>query len=372
MMDSVVAIRKCSEYNLEEVQGHIKWLYEEATGPDPSGKKVLVKPNIISDVSPDKAVSTHPVVVEAVIRYLQSRGATILVGDSPTFDNRLFTGKLSGIRQVTENCGAHWVRFNKSSIKKTVGSGLLEITDLVDEVDLIISLPKMKNHELMIFTGAIKNIFGLVPGFTKVFQHLKFKDKYGLAGFLLDLEEVLRPQFHIMDGIVAMEGPGPGNGFPKKAGILLASSNPLALDIAASTIAGYDPMSVPTNKIALERKKLLRKVDDIIYKGPEPESLIIRDFKRITTGGEAGIIFKNFRSKLPLFLRLDRRPVFNSDLCISCLKCVKVCPVKALKLHEKKKNTIIINDKICIQCYCCQEVCLDRAIEIRRKFVGRW
>ena len=366
-MNSTVAVRQCFEYNPDEVLNHVEWLYTEAKGPDPSGKKVLVKPNILSDEDPVKAITTHPVVVEAVIKYLQSRGATVFVGDSPTFDNRKFTGEKSGIRQVVDNYGATWVRFNNSAITRKVGSSAIKITGMVANVDLIISIPKLKNHELMFFTGAIKNIFGLVPGFNKVIQHTRYPDRYKLGKFFVDLEEAVRPHFHIMDGIMALEGPGPGNGYPKRVNVLLASVNPLALDIIATRIVGYNPLNIPTNKIALARGHLLNSIDDIIIKGADPETIVVKDFKRIITGGETGILLRSFKKKIPFLRRLDKRPVFNANLCIGCLKCVNICPANSLRIDDKKKNTILLMDKNCIRCYCCHEVCRERAIEIKRK-----
>jgi uncharacterized protein (DUF362 family) len=294
-MGSTVAVQRCFGYNPEEIQKHIEWLYRESDGPDPAGKKILLKPNILSDDDPVKAITTHPAVVEAVIRYLQSRGATVLVGDSPTFDTRKFTGEKSGIRQVVDKCGATWVRFNDAAIFRKVGTTEIKITALITKVDLIISLSKLKNHELMILSGAMKNIFGFVPAFNKAMQHVKYPDRYKFGKFFVDLEEVIKPHFHIMDGIVALEGPGPGNGYPKKVNVLLASVNPLALDIIASRIVGYNPLEIPTNKIALQRGILLKSMDDIIIKGTDPHAIIVRDFKRIYKGGEAGIIFKYFK-----------------------------------------------------------------------------
>lgn len=366
-MKSIVTIQRCFEYDPDKILKHIDWLYSEGDGPDPSGKKVLVKPNILADVDPVRPVTTHPVVVEAVIKYLHSRGASVFVGDSPTFDTDKFTGKKSGIRQVVENNGATWVRFNASTVTRKVRGSSLKITALIDEVDLIISLPKMKNHELMVFTGAMKNIFGLVPAFNKVFQHAKYPDRYNLAKFFVDLEETIKPHFHIMDGIIAMEGPGPGNGFPKKINLLLASTNPLALDIVASRILGYDPYKIPTNKIGLERGLLLENIDEIIVKGADPEIVMVKDFKRITTGGSTGILLQFLKRKIPVMRRFDKRPVFYRDLCISCTKCINICPCKALRFDKTHKNTVLINDPKCIRCYCCQEVCMEGAVKIERK-----
>ena len=366
-MGSTVAVRRCFEYNPEEIAQHIAWLYKESDGPDPAGKKILLKPNILSDDDPVMATTTHPVVVEAVIRYLQSRGATVFVGDSPTLDTRKFTGKKCGIRQVVDKCGATWVRFNDTAIFRKIGASEIKITALITKVDLIISLSKLKNHELMIFSGAMKNIFGFVPAFNKAIQHVKYPDRNKLGKFFVDLEEVIKPHFHIMDGIIALEGPGPGNGYPKKVNILLASVNPLALDIIASRIVGYNPLEIPTNKIALERGLLLKNIDDIIIKGTDPDTIVVRDFKRIHKGGEAGIIFKYFKKKIPFLRRFNERPVFNSRLCIGCSKCIDICPVKILHFDIRRKNRVLVNDAKCIHCYCCHEVCRERAIEIKRK-----
>jgi uncharacterized protein (DUF362 family)/Pyruvate/2-oxoacid:ferredoxin oxidoreductase delta subunit len=366
-MDSTVAVQRCFGYDPDEIFKQIEWLYSAANGPDPMGKKVLLKPNILSDDDPVKAITTHPAVVEAVIKYLQSKGATVFVGDSPTFDTGKFTGEKSGIRQVVRNCGATWVRFNNSAITRRVGTAAIKITAVVTMVDLIISLPKLKNHELMFFTGAMKNIFGLVPAFNKAIQHMNYTDKYKLGKFLVDLEEVIKPHFHIMDGIIAMEGPGPGNGFPKKVNVLLASVNPLALDIIASRIVGYDPLEIPTNKIALERGRLLKNIDEIIVKGTDPETIVIKDFKRINTGGATNIVLKYIKKKIPILKRFDKRPVFDRNHCVSCAKCINICPVSILCFDKKNKNSILFDDKKCIRCFCCQEVCRERAIEVRRK-----
>jgi uncharacterized protein (DUF362 family)/NAD-dependent dihydropyrimidine dehydrogenase PreA subunit len=366
-MDSTVAIQRCFGYDPDEILRHIAWLYIAGNGPDPAGKKVLIKPNILSDDDPATAVTTHPVVVEAVIKYLQSRGATVFVGDSPTFDTAKFTGEKSGIRQAVNNCGATWVRFNSSTVSRKAGAADIKITAVVNEVDLIISLPKLKNHELMFFTGAMKNIFGLVPAFNKVMQHIKYPDRFKLGKFLVDLEEAVHPDFHIMDGIVAMEGPGPGNGYPKNVNVLLASVNPLALDVIASRIVGYNPLDIPTNKIALERGRLLKNLDEIIIKGADPESLVVEDFKRIVTGGATDIVLKFIKNTIPFIRRFDRRPVFNSNLCTGCAKCISICPVKTLHFDKNNTNTVLLRDSECIRCYCCHEVCRERAIEIKRK-----
>ena len=365
-MNTLVALHKCCHYDPEEVFKNIEWLYSAANGPNPFGKRILVKPNITSDEDPCRSITTHPVIVEAVIKYLMSKGASVIVGDSPTIDNRKFTGEKSGIRQVVEKCGAQWTRFNGPTVKRKIGNVTVKVTSLIEEVDLIINLPKLKTHELMYFTGAMKNIYGLVPGFNKAVQHSRFPNKSKMAEFFVDFEEAIKPHFHIMDGIVAMEGPGPASGYPKNVNVLLASQNPLALDILACRIIGYNPELIPINIAALQRGRLLKSIDDIQISGPDPDSIKVKDFRRINSGGSSGIVLNFFKQKFPVIRSFDMRPVFEPSLCISCANCVNICPVKALRFDVKKRNTVLIDDPICIRCYCCHEVCMERAIEIKR------
>jgi uncharacterized protein (DUF362 family) len=353
-----VAIRQCYKYEADELLKDIEWLYTESEGPDPSGKRILLKPNITTDISPERHATTHPAVVEAVIKYLQSRGATLLVGDSPAIETEKFTGEISGIRQVVEKCGASWVKFNRSTINKKIGESFVKITALTEEADLIISLPKMKNHELFYFSGAMKNIFGLVPGFNKMVQHAKFPDRYGLAEFFVDLEEAVKPHFHIMDAIVAMQGPGPVNGYPKRVNLLLASINPLALDIVASSIIGYDPVKIPINKIGLKRGVLMSDIEDIQVKGPVIKDIFVSDFKRITTGSAVGILLNYMKEKLPAMKKLDKKPVFDKNLCICCDNCINICSSQALSRDTNIASKISLSDELCIRCFCCFEACI--------------
>jgi uncharacterized protein (DUF362 family) len=99
-MNRKVAVRKCIEYDVHEVYNHISEIYKITHGPDVVGKKVLVKPNILTDDDPAKCISTHPVVVEAMVRYLQTQGATVFVGDSPAVHSSRFRAEKSGIRRV--------------------------------------------------------------------------------------------------------------------------------------------------------------------------------------------------------------------------------------------------------------------------------
>jgi uncharacterized protein (DUF362 family)/Pyruvate/2-oxoacid:ferredoxin oxidoreductase delta subunit len=369
-MNNRVAVRRCSRYELAEISELISDIYKNAGGPDVNGKKVLVKPNILSDNEPGKCISTHPVVVEAMVRFLQSAGAMVLVGDSPAMHTSRFTPAKSGIRGVCESTGAAWVDFTVSPVEKKLRKGKIRVAAVVDEVDLIISLPKFKNHELVYFTGAIKNTLGIVPGFTKAKMHALHHDREAFSSFLTDLNEAVTPSFFLMDGIMGMEGPGPARGIPTEVGILAGSTNPLALDIIASTIAGYDPKDIPTSRIALLRGKWLSSPEDIIYDGPELTSLVKESFRRIPLSRISNISMKFILNRITFLRRFERRPAFIHQNCTGCQKCVKICPVSAIKPLPSKKEHIVLTDRLCIRCFCCSEVCNDNAVEVRVKVFG--
>jgi uncharacterized protein (DUF362 family)/NAD-dependent dihydropyrimidine dehydrogenase PreA subunit len=369
-MNTKVAVRKCTGYDPERISGLISEIYTVCDGPDVSGKKVLVKPNILIDSDPAKCISTHPAVVEAMIIFLQSKGATVMVGDSPAMHRSGLKPEKSGIYDVCTRTGAIWIDFLKNPAEKELRNGKIRMAAAVDEADLIISLPKFKNHELVYFTGAIKNTLGLVPGFSKAKQHALHSDRERFSVFLIDLNEAVTPHFYLMDGIMGMEGHGPGQGTPVNTEVLIGSTNPLALDIIASTIAGYDPMDIPTNSIALARRRWLKDQDDIIYDGPELKSVIKSDFRRLPISPNENIAVKFIRHRLSFIKKLEKRPVFNHDKCTGCQECVKICPVNAISMHAEKKNHVVLTDKKCIRCFCCAEVCRYNAIDIKRKVFG--
>lgn len=369
-MNSKIAVRKCREYDLHKVFDLISEMYMKTDGPDVSGKRVLVKPNILTDDNPAKCISTHPVVVEAMVRYLQSKGATVLVGDSPAVHAQRFRGEKAGIWNVCEATGATWVDFTLNPVEKKINKGRIRIAAVADQVDLIISLPKFKNHELVYFTGAIKNTLGLVPGFSKGKQHALHQDRNRFGEFLVDLNEAITPDYFLMDGIMGMEGPGPGKGLPVEIGLLLGSTNPLVLDMIASRVAGYDPMMIPTSRTALFRKNWLHSENDIVYDGPELGSIIKEGFTKIPVSHSNNIAIQFVMKRIKILRKLERRPVFIHENCTACQKCVRICPVHAIKPLPSDKSHIVLTDSKCIRCYCCSEVCMDNAVEIRRKLFG--
>lgn len=370
-MDRTVAVRECAEYGFNEVYSCVAEIYRSCRGPSLSGKRVLIKPNILSDDSPSKCISTHPVVVEAMIRFAQAEGASaVAVGDSPAVHLRGFKPVKSGIYEVCRKTGAEWTDFTKKPSELTLRNGRIKIASAVKRADIIISLPKLKNHELVYFTGAIKNTLGLVPAFSKARQHALHQDRESFSRFLVELNEALMPSFFLLDGIMGMEGRGPGQGDPVRTGFLAGSSNPLALDIIAGSLIGYDHIDLPVCRFALSRGIWLASADEIEYDGPELEALVKSDFKKIPVRGNTNISLGFIKNRIPFLRKLDKRPVFLNEKCTGCGQCISICPTSAISLDPVRQNHVTLTDRECIRCFCCSEVCPSNAIQVRRKLIG--
>ena len=369
-----VAIDRCENYNQEQIFSCLKELCEKANMPDVSGRKVLVKPNILSDAKPENCITTHPEVVRAVIRILKENGASeIYVGDSPGLHNPGFCGKNSGIQDVCVQEGAIWCNFLQNPATKRINGTKtkLPMAGILDEVDMVFSVCKFKTHTLMYSTGATKNLFGLVPNLNKALCHTKYPSKESFAKLIVGIHETIKPAFCIMDAIIGMEGAGPANGKPRPINILLASDSCYAMDIAEALIMGYDVDDIPILNEAKSRHLLPQNIE---YPILDARNLVIDDFDRVPISRKTrfirSLVLPFFST--PILKRKQRRepaPQFNDKRCIRCLRCVNICPAKALELKEGADKTkhVVCDYKKCIRCYCCHEMCPVDAITVHNR-----
>jgi uncharacterized protein (DUF362 family)/Pyruvate/2-oxoacid:ferredoxin oxidoreductase delta subunit len=372
-MSAKVAIERCKTYDPDELYAALKKTALSADFPDVTGKTVLLKPNIVMDSAPAKAVTTHPVFLEAVILLAREFGASrILVGDSPGLPGPNFAARGCGIGEATKKCGAEWVDFTKGTMELACPEGKAQksfaVSKVLQDVDLIINLPKLKNHQLMYYTGAMKNLFGLVPSIKKSSYHVRYPSRESFASMIVDLNTaVKKPVYALMDAVVAMEGPGPSAGTPKQVGLILASANLLAMDVAASSIVGYPPQLIPVNKEALARKIWLNNFSEIEYPLLKPQEVMVRDFIKIPfkkTGSQL-LDFITPRPLKKLFASKNPLPVIDGNACVCCSDCVKICASNAIKLtNQDGIMRIVIDNERCIRCYCCHEICSEKAIKV--------
>jgi len=282
-----VALQKCNSYTQSEIDSSMKKLIANLGGISKfvnKNQKVLLKPNIVKGITPEACATTHPAVITAVIKILKEQNCEILVGDSPFADDAMDAMKICGIYDVCKKYNAKIVIFDrKINVKNDDGLVVKEfpLTRYFNEVDVIINMPKLKTHSQLYFTGAVKNLYSMMPGPRRGFYHLKYSNMEYFANMLLDLYALLRKKIalSIMDGIYGMEGDGPCNGSPKFAGILAASSDAVALDFIMCSLIGLNMENIPTICYARKRKDYLFSESKIKIVGEEAKNIKIEHFK---------------------------------------------------------------------------------------------
>lgn len=364
-----VILRRCEEYDLKEIQ---RILHEsiEQLGGIPAlrpGAKVLVKPNLLMRRDPDRHTTTHPVVVEAVVRQLQAMGCSVILADSPggPFTEGLLRGlyALTGMEDVANRTGASLNCSTESvevELPDAYQSHMLTVMRCAAEADCIVSVGKIKTHGLTAYTGAVKNLFGLVPGMLKVDAHARYPDISEFSKLLLDIERWAQPCLSVLDGIFGMEGAGPSGGSPRRLNALVVSDNAHACDVVGAALIGFAPEEVATLKCAAN----LGVLPVPVVVGDSVDSLAQR-FRRAPVDAAARGILTN-----PIFARMVRsKPVVKKSKCVGCGACMRSCPGKAIELVDKRPRFYYEN---CIRCYCCQELCPQTAIEVWQPFFMKW
>ncbi|HCX65338.1 MAG TPA: (Fe-S)-binding protein, partial [Eubacteriaceae bacterium] len=240
------------------------------------------------------------------------------------------------------------------------------------ETDVLISLPRIKTHGMMYYTGAIKNQFGCVPGTKKALWHTRMNNTHNFAKMLLDLNTLLQTDFAILDGIVAMEGNGPKSGDAKELNALVMGENLAAVDTVALSLIGYDDATeLPQYQVVKESGWGPYALEQIDVLGERVESLQCHDFAKVRKTNE---IFGDKQSLRWIKNWIAPYPKLKEEKCIGCKICSEVCPERpqVIEMIEKDGKTIPEFDKnTCIRCFCCQEMCPVGAIEVGEPWLGK-
>jgi len=353
------------------------------------GEKILVKPNLLSAVSPERAVTPHPVVFAALAEALTGMDLTLSYGDSPAMSQPAAAARMAGLSEIADRMGIAQADFSTStSIRFSQGVHFKEapIAAGVLAADGLVNLCKLKTHALTGMTGAIKNLYGIIVGPRKAQLHVQYPDLQSFAYMLSDLNREFPPRLTVMDAVVAMEGNGPMNGNPRSCGWLIIGFDPVAIDTVGAVIMGYDPDELTILKTA--QKAGLGLAD--------PGTIRIALFDATTgeTTGQGSLRDYSSQLTMPDFVRpavsrslmtlatkvagplikrhVMERPVIRPEVCTRCGQCVQACPVDPKALSQKQPGAVpVYKYDRCIRCYCCQEICPAGSIIVEPAWPGR-
>jgi uncharacterized protein (DUF362 family) len=225
---------------------------------DVRGRRVFLKPNMV-EYWPDKAINTDPRLVAAAAEAMFKAGAReVVVGEGPGHRRDVeYLLQGTGMGEVISDFRLRFVDLNHDDVKKVPLK--CRYTQLEDvwlpaallQSDYVVSMPKLKTHHFAGMTGAMKNLFGTVPGavygWPKNFLHF-----HGIEQSIIDLTATIRPQLAIVDAVVGMEGDGPIMGRPRPVGFVGMSTDLVALDATCARVIGLDPAKMPYLSVAAE------------------------------------------------------------------------------------------------------------------------
>ena len=379
-MDDKVYFAAAGSYDPAAVEAAVERLFGQlpaaaAVGP---GKKVLLKPNLLAKHGPDKAVTTHPEVLRAVIRAVKRRGADdLLVADSPggPYTPALVKSiyKASGLAAVCqEEQVPLYTACESAAAPAAGGAAAKEFTLLrpVLEADVLIDLPKLKTHMMTGLSAATKNLFGCIPGLQKAEWHMRLPEKERFGEMLVDLLETVKPAFAVLDAVVAHEGDGPSGGTPRPVGFVAAAGDLLQMDLALCAMVGLQPAQVPYLSAAMRRGLCAERFDPAKAAGEAELFAPIDGFKLPSSWGSVDFADnapRPIRWAVPAVQRaIAPRPVIDRAGCIGCGQCATICPQKTVRLEEGRARIL---PKRCIRCFCCHEICPVGAIGTKRFFI---
>lgn len=367
-----VWLSRCGGYSPEELLRQVEELFTALGVWDEiqPGMTVVIKPNLVMSSKPEAAIATHPALVAAVGKCVQKAGGQVLIVESPggpytpAAMKAVFRG--CGYTDMAKECGFILYTECKSREVSLPGAKRCRQLSVVEPFltrDYLIDLCKLKTHSMVGFSGAVKNLFGTVPGLQKPELHCRFPEKQPFSEMLVDLCDFLKPDLCIVDGILAMEGNGPTGGRPRQLGVLGASKSPYALDVCATTMVGIQPESVLMLQDAHQRGLGPIAPEECQLVKEQIAPLAQPDFLKAEASST------DFIDRLPKGLRplakkvATPRPKIREKECVGCGKCAESCPQHTIRIREGKAK---IDYKNCIRCFCCHEMCPKHVIDIRR------
>ncbi|PID39476.1 MAG: (4Fe-4S)-binding protein [Proteobacteria bacterium] len=327
-----------------------------------AGTRVLIKPNFLVPAVPEKAVTTHPSIVRAAAEFALEKGARVQISDSPAAGGFTRLMKKGGYNEAFGDLDVDVRPFEKTiSVDMGEPFGSIDVAKDAMEADVVLNLAKLKTHSMMMLTLGVKNIFGCIVGLKKSEWHMRAGvDRHLFGHLIVSIHEAVGPAYTIVDGVLAMEGLGPGkSGTPRQLDLILGGKSAYAVDHVACLLVGMDPDKLET----LQNAREMGVYDGAVHINGDLK--IIDDFRFPELGS------LNIGPKpLGWFMRkyVIQQPVADRKACKLCGECWKHCP--AAVISHTDRGVYFDTDK-CIRCYCCLEVCPHAAIRAQKPLVGK-
>ena len=375
---SKVILLPCNSYREELVYDSLKKGLELLGGLEAlisKDEKILLKPNLLKRAEVEKAVITHPAVVGMFGKLLKEEGyEKVTLADSCGHGNTTKVIAGTGMDTYLQELGIPAVDFSegiRTPYEEGVQAKEFILGKELLESSCVISLCKMKTHALERITGAVKNSYGFIYGLHKAKGHTLFPSADSFARMLIDLNKCVAPKLYVMDGIVAMEGNGPGSGDPVPMNVLLMSTDPVALDSVFSRLVYLKPEMVPTNYHGEKMGLGTWKEEEITLLTPDGEISMAEAVKKYGNPAfnvDRTEVRKNIWTRMAGALNIfQKKPYIEADKCVRCGICVQSCPVpgKAVDFRKGKGKPPVYDYRKCIRCFCCQEMCPKKAIKVK-------
>jgi uncharacterized protein (DUF362 family)/NAD-dependent dihydropyrimidine dehydrogenase PreA subunit len=383
-----VALLKCEDYD-PLVIGEKMLEALNLIGLEPKmfeGKRVVLKPNLLSATAPEKCVVTHPEFFRAALRMVRAYGGKPVLCESPGFQPLAKVMKKTGYDRVVEEEGCEVADPRETSILFSEGPcryKRFEISSAVFEGDVILNLPKFKTHGLTYMTGAVKNLFGLIYGLNKSQWHMKAPSKEEFSEFLLDYYSALLKGFekpkvliHLMDAVMGLEGEGPGvAGTPRKIGAVLSGTDAVSVDAVATRLVGLRLREALTVTLGEKRRLGTGALERIDVQGASLDAFDVRAYVPSKSSGRSHVSHWPLNTKTLKNLLVEK-PVPSRKRCTLCYQCKAICPGGAISESKDESGIPSYDYDKCIRCYCCMEICPEAAIGLKRGklqwLVGKW
>ena len=278
-----VSLINADSYQIDKLRSFLESLLAPLGGIQAfvkPGDRVLLKPNFLTASRPTKECTTRQEVVYCVAQMVQKVGGEPFLGDSPAFGSARGVAQANGYLPLCEELNLPIVEF-KGERYPTESDNFqhLRLSKEAMSADVVINLPKVKSHAQLTLTMGVKNLFGCVPGKMKAWWHLEAgKDACRFGEMLVETAKAINPDLTVIDGIIGHEGNGPSGGQPRELGVLGASVDVFALDVAIASVLNIELQSV-TTLAAQTRLGLCSDLAEIDFPLLKPQELEVPDWK---------------------------------------------------------------------------------------------